>query len=151
MKKSPFHVLVDQFRKVHPVATADLTGKTVIVIGANTGIGYQAAKHFALMNPGRLILGCRSHTRGKEAQDSELIVSCAMFPSEGPQELRSETANGNIELSIIDLSTFESTNDFATRFLQDPEARLDILVMNAAVNAQTYNKSTEGWESTYVP
>ena len=37
---------------------ADLTGKTVVVIGANMGIGYEAAKHFAAMNPARLIMGC---------------------------------------------------------------------------------------------
>lgn len=75
MKKSPFGVLADQFRPVHPVVSADLTGKTIIVIGANTGLGYQAAKHFALMKPGRLILGCRSEEKGREALRSEFVPS----------------------------------------------------------------------------
>ena len=48
-----------------------LTGKTVVVVGANTGIGYEAAKHFASMNPDRLIMACRSQERGNAAVTSE--------------------------------------------------------------------------------
>lgn len=45
----------------------DLTGKTVVIIGANVGIGFEAANHFANMKPARLILGCRSEERGHTA------------------------------------------------------------------------------------
>jgi len=49
------------------VEHVDLTGKTVVVIGANVGLGFEAAKHFASMNPKRLVLGCRSQERGQGA------------------------------------------------------------------------------------
>ncbi|KAF8350273.1 hypothetical protein F5887DRAFT_423188 [Amanita rubescens] len=50
-----------------PVVTADLERKTVVVTGANTGLGFEASKHFARMNPGKLILACRSQQRGEAA------------------------------------------------------------------------------------
>jgi NAD(P)-dependent dehydrogenase (short-subunit alcohol dehydrogenase family) len=57
----------NQWWKVAPVEHVDLTGKTVVVIGANVGLGFEAAKHFASMNPKRLVLGCRSQEKGQAA------------------------------------------------------------------------------------
>lgn len=51
----------------------DLSRKTVLVIGGNTGIGFEAAKHFAKMKPARLIIGSRSAERGQAAAKG---VSC---------------------------------------------------------------------------
>ena len=62
-----FQHLQDQWWKVAPVEHVDLTGKTVVVIGANVGLGFEAAKHFASMNPKRLVLGCRSQEKGQAA------------------------------------------------------------------------------------
>ena len=36
---------------------ADLTGKTVVVMGANVGLGSETAEHFTLMNPNWLAPG----------------------------------------------------------------------------------------------
>lgn len=49
-----------------PVLTADLAGKTIIVTGSNTGIGLETAKHFARMNPAKLICTCRSEEKCQE-------------------------------------------------------------------------------------
>ena len=57
----------EQWQKVQPVEHVDLTGKTVVVVGANVGLGFEAAKHFASMNPKRLVLGCRSQEKGQAA------------------------------------------------------------------------------------
>ena len=66
--KKPMHALLcDQRQTVPPVARADLTGKTVMVIGANIGLGFEATKHFARMKPARLILACRSEAKAKAA------------------------------------------------------------------------------------
>ena len=62
-----FQHLQDQWWKVAPVEHVDLTGKTVVVIGANVGLGFEAAKHFASMNPKRLVLGCRNQEKGQAA------------------------------------------------------------------------------------
>jgi retinol dehydrogenase 12 len=61
----------DIFGPVAPLISADLTGRTVLVVGANVGLGYAAAKHYASMNPEKLILACRSHARGEAAISRE--------------------------------------------------------------------------------
>ena len=71
MRFSFFQFIKDQRTPVPSVVQADLAGKTVIVTGANSGIGFEAAKHFARMNPGRLILACKSKERGEAALRSE--------------------------------------------------------------------------------
>lgn len=70
MKKSFASLVWDQWKTVPTVATADLTGQTVIVTGANIGLGFESAKHFAKMNPAKLILACRSEEKGKAAVES---------------------------------------------------------------------------------
>jgi FlaA1/EpsC-like NDP-sugar epimerase len=54
-----------------PVVTADLTGKTVVVTGANMGLGFEAAKHLARMNPKKLIIAVRSQEKGEETVKGE--------------------------------------------------------------------------------
>lgn len=49
------------------VERAGLSGKVVLIVGANVGLGFAAAKHFASMSPAKLILGCRSKERGVAA------------------------------------------------------------------------------------
>ena len=45
--------------------TVDLTGKVVVVTGANTGIGYETAKALGVMGS-HTILACRSQQRTEE-------------------------------------------------------------------------------------
>ncbi len=70
-----YHFLRQQFMTLPTLDTfeVDLRGKTVIVVGSNTGLGFETAKHLASMmidsegTKGRLILACRSVERGNEA------------------------------------------------------------------------------------
>ena len=71
MQLSFFQFLREQLATVPSVEHEDLSGKTVVVIGANIGLGFEAAKHFAQMNPDRIILGCRSKERGEAAATGE--------------------------------------------------------------------------------
>ncbi|KAJ7649105.1 hypothetical protein DFH06DRAFT_558007 [Mycena polygramma] len=120
-----------QLSKQPPVVKADLTGKTVCVLGANTGIGFQATKHFATMNPARIILACRSQARGREAVE----------------RLKAETGYTKGELWIIDLADFGSVRRFRDQLEQDG-GRLDILVANAAIEPGKFLLTKDGWDST---
>ena len=72
MKKTFLGFALEQWSWVPAVESTDLTGKTVVIVGANTGIGFEAAAHFARMRPAKLILACRSESRGRAAVSGKL-------------------------------------------------------------------------------
>ncbi|KAJ7663868.1 hypothetical protein DFH06DRAFT_1188700 [Mycena polygramma] len=131
MRSGVWNFIVEQWRTQKPVVKVDLTGKTVIVLGANTGLGFEATKHFATMNPARLILACRSQSKGQAAVE----------------KLKAETGYSKAELWLVDLADFESVKQFADKFERDG-GRLDILVENAAVATDKYEATKDGWESS---
>ncbi|KAI0300567.1 hypothetical protein B0F90DRAFT_1629757 [Multifurca ochricompacta] len=120
----------DQLWKVDPVEQLDLTGKTVVVVGANVGLGFEAAKHFASMNPNRLVLGCRSQDKGQAAVQA---IQATGFT--------------NVELALVDLSQFASVSAFADTFIRDG-SQIDILLYNAGVALHQYAPTKDGWEET---
>lgn len=71
----PIEMICAQRRKPAPVVKRDLATKTVVVTGANGGLGLQAAQHFASMNPARLILACRNKGKGEEALKGISIIA----------------------------------------------------------------------------
>jgi hypothetical protein len=54
-----------------PLHRVDLTGQTVMVTGSNVGLGLEAAKHFARMNPKRLVMAVRNRAKGEKALEGE--------------------------------------------------------------------------------
>ncbi|KAG1738038.1 hypothetical protein EDB19DRAFT_1636601 [Suillus lakei] len=122
--------MIEQWSVVPPVETADLSGKTVLVVGANVGIGLEASKHFARMQPARLIMACRNETKGKAAL----------------AEIEQETGYNGCELWIVDLANFASVTAFADKFEKEG-GDLHILVMNAGILQHVYQPTTDGWES----
>lgn len=64
-KYSFLNVMRAQRAPVPPVLKADLSSQTVIVTGANVGIGFETAAHFARMMPGKLIIACRNKDAGE--------------------------------------------------------------------------------------
>jgi len=45
----------------------DLSGKIVVITGANTGLGFISAREMAKLNAKQIILACRSEQRGTDA------------------------------------------------------------------------------------
>nr|XP_022914515.1 dehydrogenase/reductase SDR family member 13-like isoform X1 [Onthophagus taurus] len=90
-----------------------LVGKTAIITGSNTGIGYMTALDFAKRGC-KVILACRSKERAEAAI----------------YNIKKETKNENVIFKHLDLSSFKSIREFARDFNQT-EDRLDILVNNA--------------------
>ncbi|KAF9485524.1 short-chain dehydrogenase [Pholiota conissans] len=133
MKFTITRFISEQWNPVPEVVQTSLEGKTVIVTGANNGIGFEAAKHFARMNPGRLIMACRSQQRGEEAVSN----------------LKRETGYSNVELWMLDLASFASVQTFSERFNKEG-GRLDILVENAGILPEkTFKLTDDGWEPVF--
>ncbi|KAK9412649.1 dehydrogenase/reductase SDR family member 13-like [Crotalus adamanteus] len=95
--------------------TVSLRGKTVLITGANTGIGKATAVDLARRGA-RVILACRDKARGESAV-------C---------DIRRESGNSEVILMILDLANLNSVQAFAQTFLKS-EPRLDILINNAGV------------------
>ncbi|KAF9492244.1 NAD(P)-binding protein [Pleurotus eryngii] len=131
MQVSAWAFVKGQWTRVPPVEKGDFTGKTVVVIGANTGIGYETAKHFATMNPARLIMGCRNQAKGTKALAN----------------LQQSTGFDTAELWLIDLCNFDSVKAFVDKFEKEVE-RLDILVANAGVVSMKYELTQDEWETS---
>lgn len=69
--------------------------KTIIVTGANAGIGKACSRQLAQQGH-RVIMACRNQQRGEAAR----------------QEIVSETGNGEVVLKIVDLSSLRSLKNF---------------------------------------
>jgi retinol dehydrogenase-12 len=76
-----------------PKPTTSFSGKTVIITGANFGLGKEAAKHIVGLNASKVILACRSVATGEAAKlkiltqlrfskDVLEVVSFVSFPLE---------------------------------------------------------------------
>ncbi|KAJ8518992.1 hypothetical protein ONZ45_g3974 [Pleurotus djamor] len=126
--KSVFYFIREQWTTVPPVVKADLTGKTTIVVGANTGIGFETAKHFALMGAEKVILACRSKQKGDEAV----------------KRIQEATGNKGVELKLVDLSSFASVQAFVESV--EEFEKIDVLVANAAAVLYEYEVTKDGWE-----
>ncbi|KAG7442404.1 short-chain dehydrogenase [Guyanagaster necrorhizus] len=130
MRRTHDQLAADQNKPAPPVVTADLSEKTLILIGANAGLGFEAAKHFASMNPARLVLTARDEAKGKMAL----------------AQIQEDTGYTKAELWIIDLANFSGVIAFADKAERELD-RLDILIENAGMMTYEYEEA-EGWERT---
>lgn len=121
-----------QFIFKAPLPTTDLTGQTIIVTGANSGLGFAAAGHFARLNAQLVILACRSLEKGEAARTHIL--------KDTGRDARA------VEVWELDVSSFESVIRFGARVNQQL-GRLDAVLANAAIHATNY-RLAEGMEST---
>uniref|UniRef100_A0A182P388 Retinol dehydrogenase 14 n=1 Tax=Anopheles epiroticus TaxID=199890 RepID=A0A182P388_9DIPT len=115
----------------HFTSSRKMEGKTVIITGANSGIGKETARDLARRGA-RVIMACRNMETAKQAQD----------------EIVKETGNQNVLVLKLDLSSQASVREFAAEVLRT-ERRLDVLVHNAGF-AETFRKtrSVDGIEFT---
>lgn len=103
-----------------------LVGKVALVTGANTGIGFEAAKDLA-QRGARVILACRNLEKGAIAKE-KIIQS---------------SANNNIHLLHLDLASLASVRTFVANVLNLTE-RLDILINNAGAYGTGREKTEDG-------
>jgi NAD(P)-dependent dehydrogenase (short-subunit alcohol dehydrogenase family) len=98
----------------------DLTGRTVIITGANSGIGAAAAQALATARA-RVVLAVRDTAKGQKAAAS----------------MRGET-----EVRRLDLASLASVREFAAGW----EGEIDLLINNAGVMVPPLTRTAEGFE-----
>lgn len=110
------------------IVVPDQTGRVIVVTGANSGIGWEAARMFAGAGA-HVVLACRSEERGREAAS----------------RIEETTPGASTSVIPLDLSRLRSVRAFAATFADRHEA-LHVLVNNAGVMALPRSKTEDGFE-----
>jgi len=110
--------------------TTKFTDKIVIVTGANTGIGYEAALKYVELGASTVIIAVRSLSKGQAAKERI--------------EQKTKIADV-VEVWELDMHNFSSVDAFAQR-VDHGLPRLDVALLNAGVVSAKYQSSSEGWE-----
>jgi retinol dehydrogenase 12 len=108
-----------------------VNGKTVIVTGANTGIGLETAAGLAEKGA-RVVLTARDMKKGAAAID----------------EIKERTPDADVEVMALDLSSLASVRSFARDFAAR-HPKLDVLINNAGLVLDTRALTEDGFESTF--
>ena len=103
---------------------ADQSGKCFIVTGANTGIGFEAAKMLARKGA-RVLLGCRDANKAAEAI----------------RQIGPGVDAAHLPLDLADLASVKRAAEIAAQ-----EPRIDVLLNNAGVMFPPLTRTAQGFE-----
>src|SRR4051812_15778658 len=106
----------------------DQTGRTAVITGANTGLGYETAAALAAKGA-HVVLAIRNLEKGKAASD--LITR--------------STPGASVALQELDLTSLDSVRSAADQLRSDHEA-IDLLINNAGVMFTPKSTTKDGFE-----
>lgn len=110
---------------------ADMSGKTVVITGGNSGIGLEAA--VALARAGaRTVITARSQVKGDKAA----------------ADISARSGNPNVQLVVFDLASLGSVKQGAAAIL-DSCPRIDVLINNAGLVLTERQETVDGLEATF--
>ena len=105
-----------------------LAGKTMLVTGANSGLGLETAKALAAKGA-HVVLACRDQAKGRAAEAA----------------IRAAHPLASTELLALDLASLADIHRAADA-VKTRHPRLDVLVNNAGVMALPYRRTADGFE-----
>ncbi len=108
----------------------DLTGRTCLVTGANSGIGRECTLELARRGATVWMI-CRDARRGRTAL----------------REVRRESGSNDVHLALLDVSDLRAIRRFVRGL---PARRVDVLVHNAGVLPDERLESADGFEMTFA-
>jgi NAD(P)-dependent dehydrogenase (short-subunit alcohol dehydrogenase family) len=115
------------------VNVPDMTGKTVVVTGGNSGIGYETAAALGAAGA-RVLVTARNADKGRAA------VSALSSRLDG---------SGQLQLVVFDLADLSSVRRGAEEILE-LAPRLDVLVNNAGLVLSERSETVDGFEATFA-
>ena len=116
-------IFFDALEKIDPA------NKTVMITGANSGLGYEVARYFAKANA-HVLLCSRSLEKGQQAKSKIL----------------QEYSDSNVTVHTLDLADRSSIDTFVDH-LQQQQVKIDFLINNAGIMATPYALTKDGYES----
>ena len=106
----------------------DQTGRTILITGANSGLGLRSAEALAAAGA-RVLMACRNATKAAAAQ----------------QQVAAKATGPAPEVVPLDLSDLDDVATCAKRLADDLE-RIDVLMNNAGVMAVPKARTAQGFE-----
>ena len=103
-------------------------GKTVLITGANSGVGFKSAEIMAYLGA-RVIMACRSESRANAAKEAILR----------------DDPDADITTVTLDLADLSSIDSFADRLIESGED-IDVFLNNAGVFKKPGEKTRDGFE-----
>ncbi|KAG8165628.1 hypothetical protein KVR01_004180 [Diaporthe batatas] len=107
----------------------DLSGKVILVTGANSGLGLQSVLDLARHGPKEIWLTSRTTEKADQAI----------------KEVKKEVPSANLRPLSLDLSSLDSIKSAARSFSQSSQ-RLDVLLLNAGIMASDPGLTKDGYE-----
>lgn len=104
------------------------SGKTVIVTGANAGIGFETALAF-YEKGAHVVLACRDLEKANDAAN----------------RIKQAAGTGTLEAALLDLGSLASVKQFAQSFIEH-HLQLHLLINNAGVMIPPASKTEDGFE-----
>ncbi|XP_028253375.1 retinol dehydrogenase 14-like [Parambassis ranga] len=107
-----------------------MRGKTVIVTGANSGIGKAVSAELVKLQA-RVIMACRDLRSAEEAAQD-------IKKEAGPE-------HGQVVIKHLDLASLKSVREFCEEINKE-ESKIDVLINNAGIYQCPYTKTKDGFE-----
>ncbi|CAE7856640.1 RDH13, partial [Symbiodinium sp. KB8] len=106
----------------------DMSGKVILITGANTGIGRETARTIAGLG-GLVVMACRSEERAREAM----------------KDIEATHPEAQLEFLQLDLASFDSIRKAAAEFKAKHD-KLHVLINNAGIMMCPEWRTKEGFE-----
>ncbi len=109
----------------------DLTGKIVLITGANSGLGLESTRALSAKGA-HVIMACRNADKAQSAV----------------ADIREGVPSAALDVMSLDLSSLASVRSFASAVLSKYK-RIDVLLNNAGLMAVPYAKTADGFEMQF--
>lgn len=122
-----YQFLYAQFFVSPPLPKTTFEGQTIIITGANRGLGFEAAKYIHQLKAKKLIFGVRTVAKGEEAKAAPIKANPG--------------GTTDIEIWPLDLTSYDSVKQFAQRC--STLERIDAVLQNAAISTRIFTMAED--------
>ncbi len=133
--------MLDQKWNPPKPATESFQGRTILLTGATSGLGFEAAKKIVGLYADRLIITARTESKGQTAKRQ--IEEWAKSHVKGAVAWHTE-----IIPMVLSMNSFAAVKEFANKLKERCPEGIDGAILNAGMLNTKHIESSDGWEET---